>query len=157
MSARAEADGQGRLPHYRPPSEAAGTVGDSFGDGTAAGGPAWYDLIAIGADSHVNSVFGGTVLVRKRYVDPTVTIHPDDAARDGIEHGQAIEVGNERGRFRAVATVAAGTRPGVAATTKGWWGMGVNATVAERDSDMGRGAVFHDNRVWIRPASAGPA
>ena len=28
--------------------------------------------------------------------------------------------------------------------------MDVNATVAERDSDMGRGAVYHDNRVTIR-------
>jgi hypothetical protein len=45
-------------------------------------------------------------------------------------------------------------RRGVAATTKGRWpglvkgGATVNATVDERDSDMG-GAVYHDNRVEI--------
>jgi hypothetical protein len=43
----------------------------------------------------------------------------------------------------------------VAATTTGRWprfvkgAATVNATVDERDSDMGGGAVFHDNRVEI--------
>jgi anaerobic selenocysteine-containing dehydrogenase len=47
-------------------------------------------------------------------------------------------------------------RPGVAAGTKGFWPKRVpgasnaNATVAERDSDMGGGAVFHDNRVEVQ-------
>jgi anaerobic selenocysteine-containing dehydrogenase len=46
-------------------------------------------------------------------------------------------------------------RPGVVASTKGRWprllkdGATVNATVDERDADMGGGAVFHDNRVEI--------
>lgn len=46
-------------------------------------------------------------------------------------------------------------RRGVIASTKGRWprhskeGATVNATVDERDSDMGGGAVYHDNRVRI--------
>ena len=46
-------------------------------------------------------------------------------------------------------------RPGVVASTKGPWprdskqGAAVNATVDERDSDMGGGAVYHDNRVRV--------
>jgi hypothetical protein len=47
----------------------------------------------------------------------------------------------------------------VVASTKGRWpggskqGATVNATVDERDSDMGGGAVFHDNRVRVdKPA-----
>ena len=46
-------------------------------------------------------------------------------------------------------------QPGVAASTKGYWPKligeeaNLNLTVAERDSDMGGGAVFHDNRVEI--------
>ena len=31
----------------------------------------------------------------------------------------------------------------------------VNVTVDERDTDMGGGAVFHDNRVDIEPSTAG--
>jgi hypothetical protein len=58
-------------------------------------------------------------------------------------------------------------RPGVAATTKGHWpkllagGNNANATVEERDADLGGGAVFHDCAVWVRavggvaPAGAG--
>ena len=44
---------------------------------------------------------------------------------------------------------------GVTAGIKGFWpkrvggGANANATVAERDSDMGGGAVFHDNRVEV--------
>lgn len=46
-------------------------------------------------------------------------------------------------------------RQGVVASTKGKWprhtrdGATVNATVDERDSDMGGGAVYHDNRVEV--------
>jgi anaerobic selenocysteine-containing dehydrogenase len=55
--------------------------------------------------------------------------------------------------------VSEAVRPGVVAASKGYWPKRVagaanaNATVAERDSDMGGGAVFHDNRVEV---SAGP-
>jgi anaerobic selenocysteine-containing dehydrogenase len=51
-------------------------------------------------------------------------------------------------------------QPGVAAASKGYWPKRVpgranaNATVAERDSDMGGGAVFHDNRVEVAAVSA---
>ena len=63
-------------------------------------------------------------------------------------------VSNSRGSFEAVAEVSDRVRPGVAGTTKGRWakftgGATVNATIAERDSDYGGGAVFHDNRVEV--------
>ena len=72
-----------------------------------------------------------------------------DAARDGLADGDAVTASNDRGSFDAIVSIDRSARPGVAVTTKGWWGMGVNNTVAERDSDMGRGAVYHDNRVRI--------
>ena len=60
---------------------------------------------------------------------------------------------NARGSFLAEVEVSDRVRPGVIASTKGHWlknvrgGANVNATVEERDADMGGGAVFHDNRV----------
>ncbi len=141
VSSRAERDGHGRLPNYRPPTEA------------GSGDVDVYDLVAIGSDWHINSVFAGTQVVIGRTDAPTISLHPDDAERDGISDGDRIVVFNDRGSFAAVAAVNHQARTGVAATTKGWWGMGVNNTVAERDSDMGRGAVFHDNRVRIRVAA----
>ena len=59
----------------------------------------------------------------------------------------------------ALAEVSDRVRPGVVASTKGHWprdsreGTTVNATVDERDSDMGGGAVYHDNRVRVERTS----
>ena len=72
-----------------------------------------------------------------------------------ISPGDEVRVGNARGSFIAVADVTDRVRPGVVASPKGRWprdskeGTTVNATVAERDSDMGGGAVYHDNRVQV--------
>jgi hypothetical protein len=47
----------------------------------------------------------------------------------------------------------------VIASTKGHWlknvrgGANVNATTEERDSDMGHGAIYHDNRVQVERVS----
>ena len=85
----------------------------------------------------------------------------DAAARD-LEDGDEVEIGNERGTFRARLVVGATARRGVAATTKGHWpkllagGANVNAVTEERDADIGGGAVFHDCSVWVR-AVAGVA
>ena len=136
VSERAEADGHGRLPHYRPPVESAGPG-------------AGYDLVAAASDHYLNSTFAGTERVRSRTSRPVVAIHPLDADRDRLSDGDMVTIGNDRGSFTATLAVNDTARPGLAVTTKGWWGMGVNATVAERDSDMGRGAVYHDNRVTI--------
>jgi len=149
VSERAEDDGFGRLPNYRAPVEAGRPPT------TDETGKRWFDLIAIGSDGHINSVFAGTELVRSRTQAPTVVIHPLDAAAAGLGDRQQVVIGNDRGSFQATLEIGAAARPGVAATSKGWWGMAVNSTVAERDSDMGRGGVFHDNRVWIVAADEG--
>lgn len=145
-SEKAERENQGLTPHYRPPVEAGR---EDAHDGQGGG----YDLIAVASDWHINSVFAGTDRTTARTKRPVVTIHPDDATRDGLTAGVEVIVANDRGRFTAELAVGPVARPGIAVTTKGWWGMGVNATVAERDSDMGRGAVYHDNRVSITAAA----
>jgi anaerobic selenocysteine-containing dehydrogenase len=85
---------------------------------------------------------------------PLVLIHPSDAQSRGISEGVPVRVFNDRGAFVAAATLTDRVRPGVVASPKGRWpglagGANVNATVDERDSDLGGGAVFHDNRVEI--------
>lgn len=146
-SERGEAEGHGRLPNYRPANETGRRTNDD--DTPDQPGATWYDLVATAGDWHVNSVFAGTEKTRARTGQPRLVIHPDDADRDGLIDGDEVTVGNDRGSFEASVVVNESARPGLAATTKGWWGMGVNNTVAERDSDMGRGAVYHDNRVRI--------
>ncbi|MBC7301781.1 MAG: molybdopterin oxidoreductase family protein [Nocardia sp.] len=140
VSARAELAGHDPFPTYTPPADS--------GDG----------LVLISAASHyfLNTTFGSNPELRRRAGAPRVTLHPDDAAARGIADGVAVLVANARGSFEAVAEVSDRVRPGVAGTTKGHWakftgGATANATIAERDSDYGGGAVFHDNRVEVTP------
>ncbi|MFD3707452.1 molybdopterin-dependent oxidoreductase [Nocardia sp. NPDC058658] len=138
VSTRAELAGHDPLPTYTPLADP--------GDG----------LVLISAASHyfLNTTFGANPELRRRAGESTITLHPDDAAARGIADGAEVVVSNARGSFEAVAEVSDRVRSGVAGTTKGRWakftgGATVNATIAERDSDYGGGAVFHDNRVEV--------
>jgi anaerobic selenocysteine-containing dehydrogenase len=116
-----------------------------------------YPLALIaGADHYfLNSLFANVPDQMKRSGPPVVRIHPDDAAARGLETGHEARIFNDRGAFVACVEVTDRVRPGVVASTKGRWpravkgGTTVNATVDERDADMGGGAVFHDNRVEV--------
>lgn len=138
ISRRAELAGHDPLPGYTPPADP--------GNG----------LVLISAAPHhfLNTTFGSNPELRRRAGELRITLHPVDAAFRDIPDGAPVLVTNARGSFEAVAEVSDRVRPGVAATTKGRWakfsnGSTVNATIAERDSDFGGGAVFHDNRVEI--------
>jgi anaerobic selenocysteine-containing dehydrogenase len=116
-----------------------------------------YPLALVAPAGHyfLNSIFANVPGQRRRAGAATLLIHPDDAAPRGVASGDEVRVANARGSFLAVADVTDRVRPGVVASTKGRWpcdskeGATVNATVDERDSDMGGGAVFHDNRVRV--------
>jgi anaerobic selenocysteine-containing dehydrogenase len=145
VSARAERDGHDRLPGYTPPAEAT--------QGLA--------LIAPASHWFLNSTFANKPDLQARAGEPLVEIHPDDAAARGLETGDRARVENARGGFEAEVVVSDRVRPGVIASTKGYWlkhirgGANVNATVDERDADMGGGAVFHDNRVEVTAVDGG--
>jgi len=147
-SERAAADGHDPLPGYRPPAEA------------AAPGAGRLALIAAASHWFLNSMFANAPEQRRRAGEPTVALHPDDAAERGLAAGQLVRVGNERGGFVAVLAVGDAARRGVAATTKGHWpkllaaGANVNAATEERDADLGGGAVFHDCSVWVEPVAS---
>jgi anaerobic selenocysteine-containing dehydrogenase len=120
-----------------------------------------YPLALIaGADHYfLNSVFANMADQMKRSGPPVVRIHPADAAMRRLRTGHETCVFNDRGAFVARVEITDRVRQGVVASTKGRWprfapgGTTVNATVNERDSDMGGGAVFHDNRVEIERLS----
>jgi anaerobic selenocysteine-containing dehydrogenase len=121
-----------------------------------------YPLSLIAAADHyfLNSLFANIPAQMKRAGPPTICIHPEDAAARQLENGDAVRVFNSRGSFIAVADITERVRQGVVASTKGRWprytkdAATVNATVDERDSDMGGGAVYHDNRVEVEKSPA---
>jgi anaerobic selenocysteine-containing dehydrogenase len=148
FSERMAAAGLDPLAGYTPPYEAA-----QQDTPLAARFP--LALIA-GADHYfLNSLFANIPGQSRRSGPPVVRIHPDDAAARSLATGCEARVFNDRGAFVARVEVTDRVRPGVVASTKGRWprhvkgGATVNATVDERDSDMGGGAVFHDNRVEV--------
>lgn len=116
-----------------------------------------YPLCLVTPADHyfLNSIFANVPAQQRRSGTATLLIHPDDATPRGIGAGDEVRIGNARGAFVAIADVTDRVRPGVVASTKGRWpadvrhGATVNATVDERDSDMGGGAVYHDNRVRV--------
>jgi len=65
---------------------------------------------------------------------------------------------NDRGEFLVQVSVSDRVMRGIVSTTKSGWPMlepgsaNPNATVDERDSDMGGGAVYDDSRVKVLPA-----
>jgi anaerobic selenocysteine-containing dehydrogenase len=145
FSERAARDGLDPMPGYTPPKEIA--------DESIAGR---YPLILIAGASRffLNTTFANRPQLARREGRPRVVMNPADARQRGIADGEQVRVFNSRGAFTAAVNVADLVRPGVVATTKGHWlkaikGSNLNATVDERDADMGGGAVFHDNRVQI--------
>ncbi len=63
-----------------------------------------------------------------------------------------MRVFNDRGEMRLEACIDHGLKPGCVSVTNGWWiaeGGTVNFCSAGRETDMGYGAAFHDNRVEV--------
>ncbi|HEX2441388.1 MAG TPA: molybdopterin oxidoreductase family protein [Methylomirabilota bacterium] len=139
------------VPTYTPPAEAAQ-------DRTELA--ARYPLALIAPASHyfLNSMFANVPDLERRQGGLRIALHPDDAAARRLADGDRARVHNARGEFCATVHVTDAVRCGVIAASKGYWpkrlsgAANANATVAERDADMGGGAVFHDNRVEVSRA-----
>ncbi len=151
-SARAHGDGHDPLPGYTPPLEA-----------SSAELKARFPLQLISPASHhfLNSMFANKPELQAKAGPATVTLHPDDARARGLRSGGTVRIFNDRGGFLARLEVADRVLRGVAVVPKGYWpkllpgSANANSTVAERDTDMGRGAVFHDNLVEVGACEAG--
>ena len=122
----------------------------------ASGSPS-LALISSNNNFLLNSIFANSPDHAKSG-EPTIIVSPADAATFKLTDATLVKVSNDRGQFVARLAVKDEVRAGVAVTSKGLWakhnrGNNVNATIMERDSDMGQGAVFHDNKVRIEPWS----
>jgi anaerobic selenocysteine-containing dehydrogenase len=151
VSRAAEADGAGAVPTYVAPH----VVGrPATGDGP--GGDGTLELVTAAQHYLLNSTFA-TGPRAAAAGSQAILLHPRDAAARAVTDGAEVTVASERGSFRARAVVSDAVRRGVAATPKGFWagpdGTGaVNAVTADRPSDLGGGATFHDTRVTVTPS-----
>lgn len=105
--------------------------------------------------SFLNSTFVNIDVLRKAAGEPTVRIHPTDAAKRAIADGDPVRVFNNRGSFRAKAVVGETVKPGVVVSFGVWWnkhtqdGVNCNTTVSSKLTDLGAGATFFDNLVEV--------
>jgi anaerobic selenocysteine-containing dehydrogenase len=140
--------GRDPLPFYQPPHEDPQTKPE-----LAAKFP--LQMLTPPAPSFLNSSFVNVETLRRSAGEMTLEIHPEDAARRGIENGQMVSIFNARGRFRAKAVVGDSVKPGVVVSLGSWWtkytpdGVNCNTTTSTALTDLGAGATFYDNLVEV--------
>jgi anaerobic selenocysteine-containing dehydrogenase len=149
-SPREAAAGRDPLPYYRPPHEDPQTRPE-----LAARFP--LQMVCPPEPSFLNSSFVNVDVLRAAAGEPTVQIHPDDAALRQIADGQLVSVFNDRGAFHARAVVGETVKPGVVVSFGVWWnryagGSNCNATTGTAVTDLGGGATFFDNLVEVAAA-----
>ena len=119
-----------------------------------------FRLATSPARGFLNSTFTETPTSLAQEQRPTVMIHPDDAREQEIGDGDMVVLGNRRGEVRLHAKLFDGVRRGVLIAESIWPNAayadscGINSlTGADPIAPYG-GAAFHDNKVWMRKASA---
>ena len=110
------------------------------------------------ARNFLNSSFANLAFALKDAGEPTVDIHPADAAARRIGDGHAVRVYNGRGSFTAKARVSHMVRQGVVAVQSVWWkklspdGRNANEVTSQALADMGGAATFYDCLVDVERA-----
>jgi len=151
VSERLAAEGHDPVAGYVPPRE---------GPTSAPELALRFPLAFISPPAHhfLNSTFSAQPVFVRREGEPSVTIHPDDAAARGIAEGAMVRVFNDRGAFLAKARVSDAARRGLVVGLSVWWakmcpgGRNANAVTSQELTDMGGGATFYDALVEVRPA-----
>jgi len=115
-----------------------------------------FRLVAAPARNFLNTTFTETPTSRKREGRPTALLHPEDAARLGVEEGGLVALANRQGEVLVHARVADGMQPGVIVVESVWPnadfpdGMGINVLTSDAPAAPNGGAVFHDTSVAVR-------
>ena len=90
--------------------------------------------------------------------EPTLDIHPDDAAARGIANGDRVRVFNDRGAFTLKAAVTTRARRGLVVAPSVWWkklspdGRNANDVTSQATADLGGAATYYDCLVEVARA-----
>lgn len=150
-SSTMEADGLDPLPAFIPPHE-------SVASNPALGAKYPLAMISPPARNFLNSTFVNVQSLRATEGEPHVDIHPNDAAKRSINHGDMARIFNDRGSFVARARVTDKAREGLVVGLSVWWkklasdGKNANEVTSQRLTDMGRGPTFYDTLVQVEKA-----
>lgn len=156
LCAAMQAQGLDPLPDYCVPQEFSQLVGaeDQHSEHKQQ---AALTLISAAAHHFVSSTFGNQGSLRTKEGEPWIEIHPADAAERGIQHGDLVMVGNNRGACQLQAILSEDVPIGVAVAPKGHWasrspdGRNINWTTSDALADIAGQSTFHSNRVFVKP------
>jgi anaerobic selenocysteine-containing dehydrogenase len=136
------------LPDYVPPYE-------SPLDGSPLAARYPLAMISPPARNFLNSSFVNVASLRPVEGEPTLELHPSDAAARGIADGNRVNVFNDRGSIELLARVTERARPGVVVALSIWWkklardGKNANELTHQRLTDIGRAPSFYDCLVDV--------
>lgn len=109
-------------------------------------------LMSPNSKNRIHSQFNNLKIIRMISGDPSIQMNPKDASDRQISNGDLVRVFNGRGEFTIKADVSYQVRIGCVVIPNGWWksqGGTVNELSKGRETDMGHGSAFHDNKVQI--------
>jgi anaerobic selenocysteine-containing dehydrogenase len=149
-SETAKAMGMDPLPAYVPPREAV-----QSNPALAAN----YPLAMISPPNRhfLNSSFANMPFAIAEAGEPSLDMHPADAAARAVGDGDRVRIFNDRGAFTARARVGEQAREGVVVALSVWWkklaadGRNANEVTSQAQSDIGGGATFYDCLVEVEP------
>ena len=117
-------------------------------------------MISPPARNFLNSSFVNVDSLRRTEGEPTLLLHPMDAAQRGIGDGAWVRCFNDRGEVLARCKVSDDTRAGQVVVFGVWWrklspdGRNVNELTHQRLTDLGGGPCFYDCLVQVAAQAA---
>jgi len=109
-------------------------------------------FITSNTGSRIHSQFGNLKIIKETVSEPAVGISMADAKKRNISSGDRIRVFNQNGEIISSALVTNRIPKGSVMLPNGIWfseGGGGNTLIAGRETDIGFGAAFHDNKVEV--------
>jgi anaerobic selenocysteine-containing dehydrogenase len=112
-------------------------------------------MISPPARNFLNSSFVNVTSLRATEGEPSLEVHPVDAAERSINDGDMVRVFNERGSLQLRVRVTDRARRGCVVALSIWWkklaadGCNANEVTSPALTDIGRGPTFYDCLVQV--------
>jgi anaerobic selenocysteine-containing dehydrogenase len=109
-------------------------------------------LMSPNTKNRIHSQFNNLTTIRMISGSPTIQVNPKDALDRGISNNDLVRVFNDRGSINIKVELSYQVRTRCCVLPNGWWrtqGGAVNFLSQGRETDMGYGSAFHDNKVQI--------
>lgn len=126
---------------------------ERLAEGQKNGNPKFsLNLMSPNTKNRIHSQFGNLDCIKVLDPEAVLVMSPKDARARGIKQAARVKVWNERGELIIKTHFDHSLRPGNVVMVNGYWnseGGSPNLLSKGRETDMGHGTAFHDNRVEV--------